>query len=34
VAGVHALLRVVSGAGWLTGLFGLRYREYTRVHGK
>jgi succinoglycan biosynthesis protein ExoM len=34
VAGVHALLRLVSGAGWLTGLFGLRYREYTRVHGK
>jgi len=34
VARVHALLKLASGAGWLTGLFGLRYREYTRVHGK
>jgi succinoglycan biosynthesis protein ExoM len=33
-ARVHALLRLASGAGWLTGLFGLRYREYARVHGK
>jgi succinoglycan biosynthesis protein ExoM len=34
VARVHALLKLASGAGWLTGLFGLRYREYTRVYGK
>ena len=34
VARVNALLRLVSGAGWLTGLFGLSYREYVRVHGK
>jgi GT2 family glycosyltransferase len=34
VARVHALLRLVSGVGWLTGLFGLRYREYKRVYGK
>ncbi len=34
VARVHALLKLVSGAGWLTGLFGLRYREYARVYGK
>jgi GT2 family glycosyltransferase len=33
-ARVHALLRLASGAGWLTGLFGLRYREYVRVYGK
>jgi succinoglycan biosynthesis protein ExoM len=33
-ARVHALLRLASGAGWLTGLFGLRYREYARVYGK
>jgi succinoglycan biosynthesis protein ExoM len=30
----HALLRLASGAGWLSGLFGLRYNEYRRVHGK
>ena len=24
----------VDIAGWLTGLFGLRYREYARVYGK
>jgi glycosyltransferase involved in cell wall biosynthesis len=34
VARIHALLRLASGAGWLTGLFGMRYREYARVHGK
>lgn len=34
VACVHALLKLASGMGWLTGLFGLRYREYSRVHGK
>jgi len=34
VARVHALLKLASGAGWLTGLLGLRYREYTRVYGK
>jgi GT2 family glycosyltransferase len=34
VARVHALLKLVSGVGWLTGLFGLRYREYARVYGK
>jgi len=34
VARVHALLKLVAGAGWLTGLFGLRYREYARVYGK
>ena len=34
VAHVHALLKLASGAGWLTGLFGLRYREYARVYGK
>jgi len=34
VARVRALSRLASGAGWLTGLFGLRYREYARVHGK
>jgi glycosyltransferase involved in cell wall biosynthesis len=34
VARVHALVKLVSGAGWLTGLLGLRYREYARVHGK
>lgn len=33
VARVHALLKLASGAGWLTGLFGLRYREYLRVYG-
>jgi GT2 family glycosyltransferase len=32
-ARVHALAKLVSGAGWLTGLLGLRYREYARVHG-
>ena len=34
VARVHALLKLASGVGWLTGLFGLRYREYARVYGK
>jgi glycosyltransferase involved in cell wall biosynthesis len=34
VARIHALVKLVSGAGWLTGLLGLRYREYARVHGK
>jgi hypothetical protein len=34
VARVHALVKLASGAGWLTGLLGLRYREYARVHGK
>jgi GT2 family glycosyltransferase len=34
VAQVHALLKLASGVGWLTGLMGLRYREYARVHGK
>jgi len=34
VARVHALMKLVSGAGWLTGLFGLRYLEYVRVYGK
>lgn len=34
VARVHALLKLACGAGWLTGLFGLRFREYTRVYGK
>jgi GT2 family glycosyltransferase len=34
VAHVHALLKLAAGAGWLTGLFGLRYREYARVYGK
>jgi len=34
VARVHALLKIASGAGWLTGLFGLRYREYAHVYGK
>lgn len=33
-ARVQALVRLASGAGWLMGLFGLRYREYARVHGK
>jgi GT2 family glycosyltransferase len=33
-ARVRALSRLASGAGWLTGLFGLRYREYARVYGK
>lgn len=33
-ARVHALLGMASGAGWLMGLFGLRYREYARVYGK
>jgi hypothetical protein len=33
-ARVHALLSLASGAGWLTGLCGLRYREYTRVYGR
>jgi succinoglycan biosynthesis protein ExoM len=34
VARIHALLKMASGAGWLTGLFGLRYREYARVYGR
>jgi hypothetical protein len=34
VARVHALLKLASGVGWLSGLFGLRYREYARVYGK
>jgi succinoglycan biosynthesis protein ExoM len=34
VARVDALAKLASGAGWLTGLLGLRYREYARVHGK
>jgi len=34
VARIHAMLKMASGAGWLTGLFGLRYREYARVYGK
>jgi hypothetical protein len=34
VARVHALLRLASGAGWISGLFGLPYNEYRRVHGK
>lgn len=34
VARVRALSKLASGAGWLMGLFGLRYREYARVHGK
>jgi GT2 family glycosyltransferase len=33
-ARVQALLTLASGAGWLMGLFGLRYREYARVYGK
>ncbi len=33
-ARIHALLRLAGGMGWLTGLFGLRYREYVRVYGK
>ena len=34
VARTHALLKLASGAGWLSGAFGLSYSEYTRVHGK
>jgi glycosyltransferase involved in cell wall biosynthesis len=34
VARVHALVKLVSGVGWLTGLLGLRYREYAHLHGK
>lgn len=34
VARAHALVRLANGVGWLTGLFGLRYREYARVYGK
>jgi len=34
VARVHALVKLVSGVGWLTGLLGLRYREYVRVYGE
>ncbi len=34
VARVRALLRLASGAGWLAGLCGLRYREYARVYGR
>jgi succinoglycan biosynthesis protein ExoM len=34
VARVRALQRLASGLGWLTGLCGLRYREYARVYGK
>jgi len=34
VARIHALLKMASGAGWLTGLFGVRYCEYARVYGK
>ena len=34
VARVHALVKLVSGVGWLTGLLGLRYREYARVYGE
>jgi glycosyltransferase involved in cell wall biosynthesis len=34
VARVHALVKTVSGVGWLTGLLGLRYREYVRVYGE
>ncbi|HEX9814750.1 MAG TPA: glycosyltransferase [Myxococcota bacterium] len=33
VARVHALVKLASGAGWLTGLFRVRYREYARTHG-
>jgi len=33
VARVDALLRLASGAGWLTGLFRLRYYEYARAKG-
>ena len=33
VVRVHALLKLASGAGWLTGLFGLRFHEYARVYG-
>lgn len=33
-ARAHALLRLASGVGWLTGLLGWRYSEYARVHGK
>jgi succinoglycan biosynthesis protein ExoM len=31
---VHALLKIASGAGWLSGVLGFRYSEYARVHGK
>ncbi|MBW2542932.1 MAG: glycosyltransferase, partial [Deltaproteobacteria bacterium] len=34
VTRIHALLQLASGVGWLTGLLGLRYREYARVYGK
>ena len=34
VARVHALVKLVSGVGWLTGLLGLRYSEYVRVYGE
>jgi GT2 family glycosyltransferase len=33
-ARVRALLKLASGAGWLTALLGLRYREYARVYGR
>jgi len=34
VARVRALAKLASGAGWLTGLLGLRYREYAHLHGR
>jgi hypothetical protein len=34
VARAQALVKLASGAGWVAGLVGLRYREYARVHGK
>ena len=34
VARVRALRLLVSGVGWLSGLLGVRYREYERVHGR